>query len=646
MKKKQVLVVAHQLELRAKIAGVLQPAGYAVELAGDEKRALHLTAGGGIEAAIVVSRSGSVDLKLAQELHETVPKLIVLSDRADDIARLARSLPQAHAFLSQPLNEQEILRSLAQPISQRRENDETGRAILVIEGRGKVDLAGSTFVDLEGREVLLTRAECSILAAFGRNAGRVLSRDQLCHAAFGRGVEPYERSIDMHIARLRRKIEPDPNVPRFILTVPGAGYKFVARLQRDNAGSRGAATRPALALPDKPSIAVLAFENMSGDPKQDYFADGIVEDIISSLSRMPWLFVIARNSTFTYKGRPVDVKQVGRELGVGYVLEGSVRKCAHRVRLSGQLIDASTGAHLWADRFESALDDIFELQDQLTASVVCAIAPKLEQAEMARAARKPTENLNSYDYFLRGMASLHQWRREDVQEALQLFYRAIALDPKFASAHGAAAQCYANRKAHRWMTDRAQEIAEAERLASRAVALGRDDAFALSSSGNALAYVVGDLEGGLGCIERALALNPNLAAAWYHGAWVRIFLGEPDVAMEHLERAMRLSPFDSRLGLMETAMAFAYCFAGRYEEASSWAEKAIRDAPDFGIAAYICATSHALAGRSVVARSVMARIRQFDPARRISHLKEDIPLRRPEDYSRLAEGLRKAGLPE
>ena len=640
--RKRILVVAQETALRAKIARVLQAAGYAVELAASEKRAIEVAAHGKMDAAIAVLGPSLTGLAMARELRDAVPKMIVLADRADDIVRLARSLPGVDAFLSQPLNEQELLRRLAQPIvSQGAANDETAPAILRIEGGGSLDMAGRTFLDAEGRELPLTRAESLLLAAFARSPGRVLSRDQLRHAVAGHGAEPYDRSIDMHVTRLRRKIEPDPKTPRFILTVSGAGYKFVARPQRGAVGT----TRPALALPDKPSIAVLPFENMSGDPEQDYFADGMVEDVITALSRMRWLFVIARNSTFTYKGRAVDVKQVGRELGVRYVLEGSVRKSASRVRVSGQLIDASTGAHLWADRFESALDDIFDLQDQVTASVLCAIAPKLEQAEIARATRKPTESLNAYDCFLRGMASFHRWMREDVNEALRLFYRAIELDPDFAAAHGAAAQCYANRKANGSMTDRAQEIAEAARLARRAVALGGDDAFALSSGGNALAYVVGDVEGGTGCIDRALALNPNLAAAWYYGAWVRIFLGEPDVAVEHLARAIRLSPLDPRVGLMQTAMAFAHFFAGRHDEASSWADRAVRDAPDFVAATYISAASHALAGRLEIAQRTMARARQFDPARRISNLEDEIPLRRPQDYARLAEGLGKAGLP-
>src|SRR5215468_3247157 len=242
------------------------------------------------------------------------------------------------------------------------------------------------------------------------------------------------------------------------------------RVFRITSGASTTVTRKPLPLPDKPSIAVLPFQNLSGDPEQEYFADGMVEDIITALSRYRWLFVIARNSSFTYKGRAVDVKQVARELGVRYVLEGSVRKAASRVRIAGQLIDGSTGAHLWADRFEGALEDIFDLQDQVTASVVGAIAPRLEQAEIERAKRKPTESLDAYDYYLRGMASSYRWTKEGFSEALRMFYRAIELDPDFASAHGAAAWCYCLRKVSGWMTDREQERAETEMLARRAVA--------------------------------------------------------------------------------------------------------------------------------------------------------------------------------
>ncbi|MDC0364641.1 adenylate/guanylate cyclase domain-containing protein, partial [Candidatus Pelagibacter sp.] len=227
-----------------------------------------------------------------------------------------------------------------------------------------------------------------------------------------------------------------------------------------------------LTLPDKPSIVVLPFQNMSGDPEQEYFADGMVEDIITALSRFKSLFVIARNSSFVYKGRAVDVKQVGRELGVRYVLEGSVRKSTNRVRITAQLIDSSTGAHLWADRFDGELEDVFELQDRVTASVVGAIAPKLEQVEIERAKRKPTESLDAYDYYLRGVANSSQWSKEPTEEALRFFYRAIELDPGFAAAYGMAAWCFVMRKGNRWVIDRASDMAEAARLCRLAVDLG------------------------------------------------------------------------------------------------------------------------------------------------------------------------------
>ena len=295
-------------------------------------------------------------------------------------------------------------------------------------------------------------------------------------------------------------------------------------------------SKPALALPDKPSIAVLPFTNMSGDPEQDYFADGMVEDIITALSHFKALFVIARNSSFTYKGRAVDVKQVGRELGVRYVLEGSVRKAANRVRITGQLVDTATGAHLWAERFDGGLGDIFDLQDQVTESVVGAIAPAVEKAEIERAKRKPTESLDAYALYLRGLARFYQFaNRQANDEALRLFNSAIELDPDFASAYGRAASCYVIAKINGWISDTANEIAEVTRLAQRAVELGKDDAIALAASGYALAYVVRDLGVGAALIDRALVLNSNLAEAWFYGGWVKIWLGEP----ERGDRALR-----------------------------------------------------------------------------------------------------------
>ena len=406
------------------------------------------------------------------------------------------------------------------------------------------------------------------------------------------------------------------------------------------------AEKPALALPEKPSIAVLPFQNMSGDVDQEYFADGIVEEIITALSRFRHLFVIARNSSFIYKGRAVDVKAIGRELGVRYVLEGSVRKAGTRVRIAGQLVDATTGAHLWAERFEGALEYIFDLQDQVTVSVVGAIAPKLEQAEIERSKRKPTDSLDAYDYYLRGIACVHRWSREGSTEALRLFNKAIELDSDFAAAYGMAARCYSQRKVSGWMTDRQNEAAEAERLARQAAELGRDDPIALCAAGMALAYVVGDLDEGAALIDRALSLNPNLAWAWLFSGWVRVWLGQPEVAIEHEAKAMRLSPHDSAFFNMQAATALAHFFAGRYVEALSWVERAIRAQPNHIIALCTAAATSALLGRNGEAKTTLVRLRQLDPALRISNLEEVIPIRQPEHFAIWAEGLRKAGLPE
>jgi TolB-like protein/Tfp pilus assembly protein PilF len=420
------------------------------------------------------------------------------------------------------------------------------------------------------------------------------------------------------------------------------------RVYQVSASERGPKAYPALALPDKPSIAVLPFQNMSGDPEQEYFADGIVEDIITALSRFRQLFVIARNSTFSYKGRAVDVKQVGRELGVRYVLEGSVRKAANRVRITGQLVDAASGAHLWADRFEGELDHIFDLQDQVTASVVGAIAPTLQRAEIERAQHKPTESLDAYDCYLRGLASTDRYTSQQaVAEALRLFNRAIDLDPDFASAYGHAANCYAHRKGEAWATDPAHEIAEAARLARRAVELGKDDAVALATSGFALAYVVGDLDAGATFADRALVLNANLAFAWVSSGWTKIWIGELEAAIERFARAFRLNPVDPRPGA-QVGVAHAHFMAGRYDEAAQWAATALRERPDAHAALRISAASHALAGRLEQAQKPMARLLQLTPALCVSGLRRGVfaTYRRSDDLARYEEGLRKAGLPE
>jgi TolB-like protein len=495
-----------------------------------------------------------------------------------------------------------------------------------------------------------------LLVHLVRNRERVVSKDDLLQAVWdGRIIS--ESTLTSHINAVRKAIGDRGEDQRLLRTLARKGFRFIGDVKEipssDDPNSvetvvaqPGEISVQAPALPNKPSIAVLPFLNLSGDPEQEYFADGIVEDIISALSRIRWLFVIARNSSFTYKGRAVDVKQVGRELGVRYVLEGSVRKAANRVRITGQLVDATTATDLWADRFEGPLDDIFALQDQMTASVVGAIAPQLERAEIERAKRKPTESLDAYDYYLRGMTNLNRGTREAIDEALPLLYRAIELDPDFASAYAMAAWCFIWRKVNGWMSDRAREIAEGARLARRAVELGKDDAVALTRGGHALAPFGGDLDSSIAFVNRALALDPNLAAAWFLGGFLRAERGDPDQAIEFFTRAMRFSPLDPEMFRMQAGMALAHLFAGRFESASSWAEKAYRDLPSFLLVAAIIAASYALAGRMDDATRVMQQVRRLDPALRISDLADWIPIRRPEHLATLAEGLRRAGLPE
>jgi TolB-like protein/Tfp pilus assembly protein PilF len=504
-------------------------------------------------------------------------------------------------------------------------------------GRFRFDL-GQRELSCDGVPVRLGGRALDILSVLASAGGDVVTKDELL-ARVWPGVVVEENNLQVQISALRKVLDRDTSGRSYLVTAPGRGYRLIGLIDPAQQGP---------ALPDKPSMAVLPFQNMSDDPEQEYFADGIVEDIITALCHFRWLFVIARNSSFAYKGRAVDVKQVGRELGVRYVLEGGVRKAARRVRITAQLIDASTGAHLWADHFDGSIEDIFDLQDQVTASVVGAISPKLEQAEIERAKRKPTESLDAYDYFLRGLASTHRMTRESVNDALTLFAKAGKLDPDFASPHGMAAFCYVVRKINGWTTDRTQDVADAARLASRAAELGKDDAVALAFGGLALGYVVGDLEGAVALIDRALVLNPSLATAWYASGTVRAFRGgEPDRAIEHLQRAMRLSPYDPFMFTMQGVTAFAHFFAGRYDEASSWAEKAFWERPNILATLRVAAVSNALAGRLEDAQKAVARALELDPDMRLSNLKDRIgTFRRPEDYAKYADALRKAGLPE
>ena len=405
-------------------------------------------------------------------------------------------------------------------------------------------------------------------------------------------------------------------------------------------------TAPALALPDRPSIAVLPFQNMSGDPEQDYFADGMVEDIITALSRFRSLFVIARNSSFTYKGRAADIKQVGRELGVRYVLEGSVRRAGGKVRITGQLIESATGTHLWADRFDGSLEDVFELQDRVTSSVVGAIAPRLDRAEIERAKRKPVESLDAYDCFLRGMGKVYELGPDTWDEAYRLFCRAIELDPNFAPPYALIARYHSVRKNTGRAVDTAAEETEVRRLATRVAAVGHDDAFSLCWAGHALLFVCGDLDRGGAMIDQALTLNPNLADCWRARGSVSMYRGNHETAVAELSQALRLSPVAPDSYHVEQTMAAALLFLGRYEEAQEWCTRVFTHLPTSLLGMQMSAVSYALSGNAERARQVMTTLLQMWPRMSIANQRGIHPLRRPEDSARWIEGLRLAGLPE
>jgi len=479
-----------------------------------------------------------------------------------------------------------------------------------------------------------------------QNRERLITKDDMINVVWeGRIVS--ESTLTSHINAVRKAIGDSGDEQRLVRTVARKGYRFIGDIREVDTSERTdtiAQDSASLVVPDRPSIAVLPFLNLSGDPSQEYFVDGVVDDIISVLSRIRWLFVIARNSSFTYKGRAVDVKQVGRELGVRYVLEGSVRRAANRVRITGQLVDTGTGASLWAERFESTLDDLFDLQDEMATSTVGALAPQLERAEIERARHKPTESLDAYDYYLRGMWSFRQMSRAAVDEALSLFYQAVERDPDFAAAYAMAAWCYSLRKINRWTSNFDKEIAEGKRLVRRAVELGQNDAVALAASIHALVHLSRDLDGSLALVERALLLNPNLAAAWFVGGFVRIWRGEPDGGIERITHAMRLNPLSPEMHQMEVGIALAHLLADRVTEALSWAEKASRHMSGRAFPISVLAGIYARTGRSSEATAAIHQLRQLDPTLRLSNLGDWLPFKRPQDLTNFTDALREAGL--
>ncbi len=395
----------------------------------------------------------------------------------------------------------------------------------------------------------------------------------------------------------------------------------------------------------KPSIAVLPFANLSGDPGQEYFSDGITEDIIAGLARLHWLFVIARNSSFTFKGKAVDAKEIGNRLGVRYLLEGSVRKAGERVRIACQLIDAGSGLHLWTDRFEGTLSDVFDLQDRITSNVVGAIEPRLRDAEIERARHKPTDSIDAYDLFLRALALHNTVTYEDSREALHLLGRAIDFDPNYAVAYGLAAYCHMRQRQRGWGETATTQGVRLARLAARK---GQDDPDALWMAGISLAMLIGETDEALALIERSLQLNPNSAAAWMVNGMVRAYAGDIATGIVHLERSIQLNPLDPLVYITWYGIAFTHFMAERYEESSAWLDRSLRALPTYVPALRLKLAICGLRGRmqdgemwrerllAVVPDTTIDKLRlHYEPSIRISDCR-----------ARLLAGLRAVGLPK
>lgn len=508
-------------------------------------------------------------------------------------------------------------------------------------------------LDVGGRElkrgnklISLEPLVFDVLEFLVRNHQSIISKDDLIVGVWNRRFVS-DSTVSSRIAAVRQAIGDNGKEQRLLRTISRRGFRFVGLIHEERGEGRNLSpvsiesTAPFERRSDemrfrpcpRPTIAVLPFLIISQEPGQESFVGGLTEDITTALTQLPWLAV--RRHT------PVE-----RGFGLRYVLEGSVRTWRHRKRVTVKLIDAATGTHIWANRFDVRDSHILDLQDQISRSVVGAIGSKLEQIEINWAKRLPPQSCDASHCYLRGLGSVYQWSREGLSDALGQFHRAAEIEPEFALAYAMAAYCYVQRKSYGWITDWPREAAECARLARRAAELGRDDAVALSRAAHAIASVCHDVDGGAVFIDHAIRLNPNLAAAWYVSGWIRLFLGEQQLAIEHLTRAINLGPFDPLIFKMQAALAYAFFFSGRYDEATMMAGNAFCMRPGYLTALRGAAASHALAGRVDRAHELVADIQKLDPTLCLSNLSRLIPFQRPRDFGRWADALHRAGLPD
>ena len=510
---------------------------------------------------------------------------------------------------------------------------------------------------LRGKERIAVEPQVfDLLHYLVRNRDRVVSKDDLI-AAVWKGRIISEFTLTSRITAVRHAIADRAEDQRLLRTIARKGLRFIGEVREEKSPAavvtavqmppeKQADPTHSLALPDGPSIAVLPFNNLSGDPEQEYFADGIVEDIITALSRIKWFFVIARNSSFTYKGRNVDVKLIARELGVRYVLEGSVRKVGNRVRITGQLIDGSNAVHIWADTFDGVLDDIFELQDHITASVVSAIEPTLQHAELERLKYKPTDKFDAYDLMLHALQQWHQFTEESFKAALDCLDRALVIDPSYAPALAMTAYCYAHRRQQGWAKDIDGEASKGLRLASKAVELAKDDGNVLWMAAAAVWQLELNRQRARELARRSVAANGNSVWGLIVTALIEMTSGNEAEGLALLRRADRLSPRDPTGWLLAGGMSLAYYLEDKFDDLIQWSQKALAQNPRYVVAIRLLAANYARLGQPDKATERVQQLLKGEPALTISKQRNRMMFMDVNVWNKLADGLRLAGLPD
>lgn len=495
-----------------------------------------------------------------------------------------------------------------------------------------------------GEEIKLTPRASSLLAALAERPMEVVSKEQLIERLWG-GKAVGDDALTSCVQELRRALGDDPRRPRFVETRHRRGYRLLLPLVP--AAVPSAAAAECAAPLDKPSVAVLPFRNVGGDPQQEYFADGLAEELITALSRVSWLFVIARNSSFVFRGEGADARTIGNVLGVRYLVEGSVRRAGRQLRLTVQLIEAATGNHLWAEKYDGTVEDVFEFQDRMVASLVGTIEPKLRAAEIGRARRKGPENLDAFDLYLQALPKLASMSAQGVREAIELLDRALALSPDYTEALADAAMCRVVRPILGHSPDPDRDFREAAELSRRALEIDPNDTIALDVAAWIPVLVERDYQAGLDLIDRSLAINPNDARAWSARGWISGWAGELDNARAEFEKALMLSPLDMLWnGGARFGMASVLCWSGRFEEALRLVRSALQDRPDFaGIHRLLVATLW-LCGRHAEAREAARRYLEMLPGFSLKRARKLSPVRGTPGQERYFEALREAGLPD